>query len=131
MITKTSTWFETTIRQATDGKPTKRQLAVKAETFTEAEAVITGKEHPDKVLAIKTAGYTEVVFDNKERWYKSVVAILSMDEKTGKTRRGKHTILVNADSLAEAATTTGTVMGDLVDWEKVSITETKIENVYE
>lgn len=129
METKTSTWYETTIRQTIDGKPTKRQFVVKAETFTEAEAVITEREKPDKVLAIKTAGYDTVVFDNKERWYKSVVAILLMNED--KTHREKHTMIVNADSLVEAATTTESIMGDDDDWEKVSITEIKIECVYE
>lgn len=133
----TSTWFEVKVSgERTDENGAMRKVkelyCVDALSFTEAEAR-TMKRLIDcggEVVEEKIASYKEVLSrpdEEMEKWYKCKVALITINENTGKPKRTSMYYLVNADSTAGAES----VIKDFYnsssqDYELVSIMETSV-----
>lgn len=136
------TWFESKIRYEktmADGmnKKVTELYLLDALSFTEAEArtieeltpFITGEF---TVTAISRAAYSEVfMHDSGDRWFKCRIAFIMLDEKSGKERETKTTVLVQADSLQEAKDRLVDGMkGTQADYIIKKVEETEIMDVY-
>lgn len=145
MRTRTDSWFETKVqfeKTIEDGtqKKVKELYTVDALSFTEAENRITD-EMSDyisgefDVIDIKKASYKEVFFSDSataDRWYKTKVQFITIDEKTEKEKRSNVYYLVQAGSLREAVKNIDEVMsGSMIDYAIASIAETVIMDVFE
>ncbi len=145
MRTKTSTWFETTIKYGKVDKDGSTKLVnetyvIDGLSFTEAEdktieemaVYIIGES---EVKAIKKAGYSEVIFSDEKSdalFYKAKVKFITLDEKTGKEKATAVTYLVQANSLPNAVDNVSKAMqGTLGEWGIVTVAETKIIDVFE
>jgi hypothetical protein len=98
----------------------------------EASCYISGEF---EVTDIKKAKYKEIFFSDDEtadRWYKSTVEFITIDEKTEKEKRSKVIYLVNASSLNGAIKNIDEVMGGtMIDYSTFKIEETQIMDVFE
>ena len=111
--------------------------AVDAMSFTEADSRITTEfqSYFDlEIKAITRAAYAEVITDcdinANGRYYKAKVAYATFDEK-GKEHRAIVTYLVQAGSLDDAKGNLDVyISNSMVDWEKVSVAETKVLDVF-
>ena len=145
MRSKTTSWFETKIRYdktMEDGRNKKvtEVYTVEALSFTEAESVITEEmshyiSGEFDVKAITPAAYGEIFFsdaDSDDKWFKTRLAFITMDEKTEKEKRSNVVYLVQAESLDKARQYVKDVMAKtMVDYEVISISETPIMDVFE
>lgn len=146
MRTKKSKWFVTRFRYdktQEDGRQKRvtEQYVVEAETFGDAEkSIITSmdwyiQERQYEVRGITPAPFSEIFFSdniNEDRWYKVVVAFISIDEKTEKEKYTNITYLVKASSTQSAQKNTEEVMnGTMIDYVIKSVNETKILDVFE
>lgn len=144
MKSKTSEWYEVAFRYEKtleDGseKTVTEQYVVEALSFTEAEQrilkelgqYVRGEYY---VKAIKKAVYKDVFFENdkkEEKWFKTKLQFITIDEKTGKEKRFNVIYLVQSNSLIAVCKTIDKIMVDSVhDYESVSIQATKIVEVY-
>lgn len=144
IISKTSEWYEVAFRYEKtleDGseKTVTEQYVVEALSFTEAEQrilkelgqYVRGEYY---VKAIKKAVYKEVFFENdkkEEKWFKTKLQFITIDEKTGKEKRFNVIYLVQSNSLIAVCKTIDKIMFDSVhDYESVSVQTTKIVEVY-
>ena len=144
MESKTSEWYEVAFRYEKtleDGseKTVTEQYVVEALSFTEAEQrilkelgqYVRGEYY---VKAIKKAVYKEVFFENdkkEEKWFKTKLQFITIDEKTGKEKRFNVIYLVQSNSLIAVCKTIDKIMVDSVhDYESVSVQTTKIVEVY-
>ena len=84
---------------------------------------------------LKQAAYGEIFFsdaDADDKWYKSRLQFITIDEKTEKEKRSTVTYLVQAGSVPAAVKHIEEVMGGtLIDYVIVSIQETQIMDVFE
>ena len=145
MRSRTAIWFECKIayeKVAEDGlqKKVTETYVVDALSFTEAEerimeemsSYISG-EFTLKNLTI--APYKEIFFSDEEmadRWYKTKLQFITIDEKTEKEKRSNVNYLVQAGTLKGAVNNIESVMGTtMVDYVIASIAETQIMDVYE
>ena len=138
-------WFETIVRYdktMEDGevKKVSETYVVDAITFGEAEesiAEITNSYATSEyeIKNINPAPYSEIFFSDKDtdgKYYRVKLAFITIDEKTQKEKKSKVTYLVQASSLEQARKNTEEVMnGTMIDYEFVSVTETKILDVFE
>lgn len=145
MRSRTSDWFETKIRYAKtqeDGtqKNVTEQYVVDALSFTEAEGSILEEmkvyiSGDYKITDIKPAAYHEIFFSDMEKddkWYKTKLQFITIDEKTEKEKRSTVTYLVQAATLPAAVKNIGEVMGGtMIDYEIASVAETQIMDVFE
>ena len=145
MRSKTSKWFECTCqyeKTMEDGlqKKVKEVNVVDALSFAEAEARFTEEmatyiSGSFDVTAIKIAPYKEVFFSDKEaddRWYKARVALITIDEKSEKEKRTNIVYLVQAGSLDGAVKNINEAFsGSMMDFASISVSETKIWDVFE
>ncbi|MGM9704525.1 MAG: DUF4494 domain-containing protein [Prevotella sp.] len=145
MRSRTTNWFETTVRydrQAEDGgqKKVSETYVVDALSFGEAEEAITHEMEPYmtgefEVKNINPAAYGEVFFSDSEaddRWYKAKLTFITLDEKTDKEKRTNVTYLVQAANFNGAVKNIEEVMGSTaIDYVIANISETKIMDVYE
>lgn len=145
MKTRTSQWFECKVRyditqQTGQQKKVTEQYVVEALSYTDAEAAIIKEMKPYisgdfEITGIKPTTYSEVCFSedaHADRWFKAKLAIITISEKTGKEKRRPTTFLMQATSLDNAVTNIGVAMqGTLIDYEKSSVFETKILDVFE
>lgn len=138
-------WFETIVRydkmmESGEMKKVNETYVVDAITFGEAEGNIAG------VLASYTSGdfdikninpapYSEIFFSDKDtddKYYRVKLNFITIDERTQKEKKSKVTYLVQAGSLEQARKNTEEVMNEtIIDYEFVSVTETKILDVFE
>lgn len=133
----TSTWFEVKVSaERTDENGMTRKVkelyCVNAFSFTEAEARTMERliDCGGEVVEEKIASYKEVLSrpdEEMEKWYKCKVALITINENTGKPKRTSMYYLVNADSTAGAES----VIKDFYnsssqDYELVSIMETSV-----
>lgn len=138
-------WFETIVRydkvmESGEVKKVSETYVVDAITFGEAEENIAG------ILASYTSGdfdikninpapYSDIFFSDKDtddKYYRVKLAFITIDERTQKEKKSKVTYLVQAGSLEQARKNTEEVMnGTMIDYEFVSVTETKILDVFE
>ena len=135
-------WFETGIKYektAEEGKIVKvnEKYLVDALSFTEAEARINEEMKPFisgefVVSTIRRARINEIFYkENADRWYKSKVFFVSLDEEKGVEKRTPCTMYVQANNTAEAEVNLKEGMkGTMADYEVASIVETKILDVY-
>ena len=138
-------WFETIVRYdkiQEDGEKKKvnETYVVDAITFGEAEESIAEEMKPYMsgdfdIKNINPAPYSEIFFSDKDtddKYYRVKLAFITIDEKTQKEKKSKVTYLVQANSLEQARKNTEDVMsGTMIDYEFVSVTETKILDVFE
>ena len=138
-------WFETIVRydktmESGEVKKVSETYVVDAITFGEAEESIAviAKSYASGDFDIKNinpAPYSEIFFSDKDtddKYYKVKLAFITVDEKTQKEKKSKVTYLVQAGSLEQARKNTEEVMnGTMIDYEFVSVTETKILDVFE
>lgn len=136
------TWFESKIRYEKtmpDGlakKVTEPHL-FDALSFTEAEArtieemapFITGEF---TVIAISRESYSEVfLHDTGDRYYRCRIAFITLDEKSGKEKEAKTTMLVQADSFKEAnERLVESMKGTQADYIIKKVEETDVMDVY-
>lgn len=145
MRSRTAIWFETKIRYdktMEDGQQKKvsETYVVDALSFGEAEERIT-KEMSSyisgefDVKAINPASYGEIFFsenENDDRWYKTKLQFITIDEKTEREKRTSVYYLVQAASLNGAVKNIDEVMGTtMIDYVIASINETQIMDVFE
>ena len=145
MRSKTTSWFETKIRYdktMEDGRNKKvtEVYTVEALSFTEAESAITEEmshyiSGEFDVKAITRAPYGEIFFsnaDSDDKWFKTRLAFITIDEKTEKEKRSNVVYLVQAESLDKARQYVKDIMAKtMVDYEVVSISETPLFDVFE
>lgn len=145
MKTKTSQWFECKVRydqvQETGLlKKVTEQYVVEALSYTEAEAAIIKEMEPYvsgdlEITGIKPAAYRDVCFSEDsaaDRWFKAKLTFITLDEKTEKEKRYPTFFLVQATSLDNAVQNIGIAMkGTWIDYDKSSVAETKILDVFE
>ena len=144
MRTKTSMWFECKIRydRLTDeglSKKVTEQYVVDALSYTEAEKNIirsTAEIIPEviEIKAIKEATYNEIFFseDDAEKWYKTKISFISIDERTGKERRTNVLYLVQANDISNAISNVKEIMSkSMSDYTIQSMALTQILDVFE
>lgn len=137
-------WFETIVRydkmmENGQEKKVSEVYVVDAITFGEAEESIAGIladyiSGDFDIKNINPAPYSEVFFSDKDtddKYYRVKLAFITFDEKTQKEKKSKVTYLVQAGSLEQARKNTEEVMRYMSDYEFVSVTETKILDVFE
>ena len=113
---------------------------IDALSFTEAEqrimeemsAYISGEFD---IKDIKIAPYQEIFFsdeDSADRWYKTKLQFITIDEKTEKEKRSNVNYLVNAGTLNGAVRNIDEVMGGtMIDYVIASVSETTLMDVFE
>lgn len=138
-------WFETIVRydktmESGEAKKVNEVYVVDAITFGEAEGSITREmrhfiDGDFEVKNINPAPYSEIFFSDKEiddKYYRVKLDFITVDKRTQKEKKSKVTYLVQAGSLEQARKNTEEVMnGTTIDYEFVSVTETKILDVFE
>jgi len=135
-------WFECKIKYektAEEGKIVKvsEGYLVDAMSFTEAEARIIEEMKPFisgefEVANIKRSRINEMFFnENGDKWYRSKVNFISIDEEKGVEKRIGQTMMIQASDMPDALKGLLEGMkGTLADYEIASITETTIMDVY-
>ncbi len=145
MRTRSALWFETKVRYdktMEDGQPKKvvESYVVDALSFAEAESRITDEmsvyiSGEFDVKAISPASYGEIFFsenDKDDKWYKTKLQFITIDEKTEKEKRSSVYYLVQASSLNGAVKNIDEVMGGtMIDYVIAAINETQIMDVFE
>jgi len=145
MRSRTAIWFECKIQYEKvmeDGlqKKVVETYTIDALSFTEAEqrimeemsSFISGEF---TIKDIKIAPYKEIFFsdmDTADRWYKTKLQFITIDEKTAKEKRSSVNYLVNAGTLNGAVKNFDEVMGGtMIDYVIASVAETTLMDVYE
>lgn len=145
MRSRTAMWFECRIKYEKtmdDGlqKKVSETYVVDALSFTEAEqrimeemsSYISGEF---EVADIKKAVYKEIFFsdaDMADRWYKTKLQFITIDEKTEKEKRSAVNYLVQAGTLNGALKNIDEVMsGTMIDYVIASISESTLMDVFE
>ena len=135
-------WFECKIKYektAEEGKIVKvgEAYLVDAMSFTEAEARIIEEMKPFisgefEVANIRRSSINEMFFNETgDKWYRSKVNFISLDEEKGIEKRTGQTMMIQASDMQDALKGLLEGMkGTLADYEIASITETSIMDVY-
>lgn len=128
--------YEKTLENGTQAKVDEAYL-VDAMSFTEAEARIIEEMTPFivgefEVSAVKRAKISDMFFAvNGDKWYRSKVMFITLDEKSGQEKRSASTMYVQASDFQTAVRNLETGMkGTMTEWEIHTITETKVLKVY-
>ena len=145
MRSRTANWFECKIRYEKimeDGlqKKVTEVYTVDALSFSEAEERITEEmsayiSGEFEVADIKKAVYKEIFFSDEEmadKWYKTKLQFITIDEKTEKEKRSSVTYLCQAGSFNGAVKNIEEVMGGtMIDYVIASVAETTTMDVFE
>lgn len=144
MRTKTAVWYETTVRyersKGDENNITTEAYAVDALSFAEAEQRITDEMQPFccgefDVKKIVIAPYTEVFFSEDEdddKFFRATVAIITLDERTGKEKKNNVNYLVQAENIETARRyVVDAFLNTQIDYEINRLVETKILDVFE
>lgn len=144
MRTKTTVWYETTVRyersKGDENNITTEAYAVDAQSFAEAEQRITEEMEPYcpgkfDVKKIAIAPYTEVFFSEDEdddKFFRATVAIITLDECTGKEKKNNVNYLVQAENIETAHRyVVDAFLNTQIDYEINRLVETKILDVFE
>ena len=138
-------WFECKVRyekttEESLQKKVTEQYVVDALSFSEAETRIIEEmsgyiSGEFEVTDVKKATYKEVFFsdcETEDRYFKAKVQFITIDEKTEKEKRSNVYYLVQAGTLDGAVKNINEVMqGTMIDYEKSTVSETKILDVFE
>ena len=158
MRTRTAIWFICKIRYEKtleDGlqKRVTEQFVVDALSFTEAEARIMEEmasciSGEFEVWEIDRAVFKEIFFSDEggtqrpgeslggyhmaDKWYKSKLQFITIDEKTAKEKKTNAYYLVQGSSLENARCNIDEVMGGtMIDYVISSVSETPVMDVFE
>ncbi len=135
-------WFQCKVkyeRNGDDGIITKvnESYLVDALSFTEAEKRINEEMAPFisgdfEVSDIKRARISELLEnENGDKWYRSKLFFISIDEEKGVEKRISNFIFAQASTIKEAVEVIEKAMKDtLLDYEIASITETNVMDVF-
>ena len=140
----TSKWFEVKFRYAKTAenglqKKVTEAYAVDALSWGEAEKRITEEMQAyvsgeSDIRDIRPAAYGEVFFsenDADDKYYKTKLAFITIDEKTEKEKRSNVVYLVQASSTAQAEKYIHEEMGKtMIDYSVLKIEETKLMDVF-
>lgn len=144
MRTKTAVWYETTVRyersKGDENNIATEAYAVDALSFAEAEQRITDEMQPFcsgefDVKKIAIAPYAEVFFSEDEdddKFFRATVAIITLDERTGKEKKNNVNYLVQAKNIETARRyVVDAFFNTAIDYEIKRLVETKILDVFE
>ncbi len=145
MRSRTAKWFETKVkydRLMENGlmKTVTEAYVVDALSFSETEVRImeemkTYLSGEMIITDIKPANYKEIFFSDMEaddKWFKSKLQFITIDEKTEKEKKQNIYYLVQAGSVQRAVKAIDEVMGkSMIDYTISSISETAIMDVFE
>lgn len=138
-------YFETTVKYEKvmeDGmnKQVKEKYLIKAVSYSDAEYRLTNEmmqyvSDEFEISDIKKAKYEEI-FRNQStddsKFYSCQLEFITLDEKSGKEKKSKRTVLVEADSLSDALKKLNEGMkGTMADYNAVCVKETNIVDVIE
>ncbi len=108
-----------------------------AVSYTEAESRITEEmkaytNEDFRIMNIKVANFAEVhPFENSDRWFKSKVSLVALDEESGKEKKTNIYLLVQANDVKEAFENTEKAMAETMgDYSIPAITESPILDVF-
>ena len=144
MRSRTAVWYETTVRYERS-KGDENNIATEAYTvdalsFAEAEQRITEEMKPCcsgefDVKKIAIAPYTEVFFSEDEdddKFFRATVAIITLDERTGKEKKNNVNYLVQAENIETARRyVVDAFFNTAIEYEIKRLVETKILDVFE
>ncbi|MBN1250902.1 MAG: DUF4494 domain-containing protein [Bacteroidales bacterium] len=137
-----STWFECKVRyekRMEDGREKKvtEPYLVDAVSFTDAEkrihemleSYISGDFF---VTNIKIANYSEIhPNENGDRWYKSKVSYINLDEEKGVERKTNSYMLIQANTVKEAFDSIVDLLKDMIsEYDIPAIQESPIMDVF-
>jgi len=140
-----ATWYECKVKykkldQSSGIQKLKTEpFLVDAISYTEAESRITEEmaayladSDEIKITNIKVANYAEIhPFENSDRWFKSRVSLIAIDEESGKERKTNLYLLVQANDVKEAFENTMEVMKDTMgDFTIPAVSESPIMDVF-
>ena len=145
MRSRTAIWFECKVRyekMMEDGMPKKvvELYTVDALSFSEAEERIMEEmssyvSGEIEIADLKIAPYKEIFFadsDLADKWYKTKLAFITIDEKTDKEKKTTVYYLVNAGNINSALKNVDEIMsGTVVDYQTCNLSETQIIDVFE
>ena len=145
MRSRTAIWFECKVRyekRMEDGMPKKvvEVYTVDALSFSEAEERIMEEmssyvSGEIEIADLKIAPYKEIFFadnDLADKWYKTKLAFITIDEKTDKEKKTSVFYLVNAGNINSAIKNIDEVMGGtMIDYQTINVSETSIMDVFE
>ena len=145
MRSRTAIWFECKVRyekMMEDGMPKKvvELYTVDALSFSEAEERIMEEmssyvSGEIEIADLKIAPYKEIFFadsDLADKWYKTKLAFITIDEKTDKEKKTSVFYLVNAGNINSAIKNIDEVMdGTMIDYQTINVSETSIMDVFE
>lgn len=135
-------WFECKVKYIKideNGKTTKvrEPYLIDAVSFTEAEArihaVLEKYIHGDfMVTNISRANLADIfMYDDGQKWYKCKVAIVDVDEETGRAKNANQMMLIAADDPRQAFERIEESLGTLlVPYEIKSVAESPIVDVF-
>lgn len=136
------TWYECKVKyrkthETGEQKVTTDTYLLDAVSYTEAEARITEEmktytEEDFRIMNIKVANFSEVhPFENSNRWFKSKVSLIALDEESGKEKKTNIYLLVQANDVKEAFENSTKAMAETMgDYTIPSITESPIVDVF-
>lgn len=137
-----ATWYECKVKyrkthETGEQKLTTETYLLDAISFTEAEARITEEmaaytSEEFLITNIKVANLSEVhPFENSDRWFKSKVSLIALDENSGKEKKTNIYMLVQANDVKEAFDNTTQAMDNTMgDYSIPAITESPIVDVF-
>lgn len=145
MRSRTANWFLCTVRYEKtmeDGlqKKVSEKYVVDALSFTEAEARIIEEmksyiSGQFDIVEIDRCKFGEIFFTEEasaDKWYKSKLQFITIDEHTDKEKRTNVLYLVQGSSLENARKNIDEVMGGtMIDYVIVGVNETAIVDVFE
>ena len=145
MRSRTAIWFECKVRyekMMEDGMPKKvvELYTVDALSFSEAEERIMEEmssyvSGEIEIADLKIAPYKEIFFadsDLADKWYKTKLAFITIDENTDKEKKTSVFYLVNAGNINSAIKNIDEVMGGtMIDYQTINVSETSIMDVFE
>lgn len=145
MRSRTAKWFICIVRYEKvqeDGlqKKVSEQYVVDALSFSEAEVRILEEissyvSGEIEIVNINPAPFGEIFFtddDTSDKWYKSKLQFITLDEKTDREKKTNITYLVQAASLEGARKNIDEVMrGTMIDYVIAGVNETPLMDVFE
>lgn len=145
MRTRTANWFLCKVRYdktMEDGlqKKVTETYVLDAISFAQAERIITEEmshyiSGEFEVAEIDRAVWSAVFFSDEadaDKWYKSKVQFITIDEKAEKEKKTSVYYLVQGKSLEDARANIDKVMGaTMMDYVISSVSETNIMDVFE
>ena len=144
MRSRTAVWYETTVRyersKGDENNIATEAYAVDALSFAEAEQRITEEMEPYcsgefDVKKIAIAPYREVFFsgvEDDDKFFRATVAIITLDERTGKEKKNNVNYLVQAKNIETARRyVVDAFFNTAMEYEIKRLVETKILDVFE